>query len=70
MARVTVEDCLPQVKEGNRFSRFDLVHEAVKLAKQKGFQEENQKHKPSVAALKEIAERLQKQRSGDQEETR
>jgi DNA-directed RNA polymerase subunit omega len=57
MARITVEDCLDKI--GNR---FDLVLTATKRARQIGngsepmVQEENDK--PTVIALREIAEGL------------
>ncbi len=57
MARVTIEDCLPHV--GNR---FDLVLLASKRARQIAMGSpplvEENKDKPSVIALREIAEGL------------
>jgi DNA-directed RNA polymerase subunit omega len=56
MARVTVEDCLPQCP-----NRFSLVHLAAKRTKQlmKGSrpQVDAPNNKPAVIALREIAER-------------
>jgi DNA-directed RNA polymerase subunit omega len=56
MARVTVEDCLTEVP-----NRFALVHLASKRTKQlmKGSrpQVETTNNKPSVVALREIADR-------------
>ncbi|OGQ36010.1 MAG: DNA-directed RNA polymerase subunit omega [Deltaproteobacteria bacterium RIFCSPHIGHO2_12_FULL_43_9] len=54
MARVTVEDCLKNVR-----NRFELVHVAVKRTKQilKGSRPLiDAKNKPPVLALREIAE--------------
>lgn len=55
MARVTVEDCLANVD-----NRFDLVLVATKRARQLAFGQEAfvdwENDKPSVVALREIAE--------------
>ncbi len=67
MARVTVEDCLEHVD-----NRFDLVLLAARRARQiaRGVQplvdEENDK--PTVIALREIAEGLVSQQGLDEEE--
>lgn len=58
MARVTVEDCLTEIP-----NRFDLILVASKRARQlaRGFSEpliERENDKPTVLALREIAEGL------------
>ena len=57
MARVTIEDCLPSVK-----NRFELVLLASKRARQLAYGKESklpwENDKPTVLALREIAEGL------------
>ena len=69
MARLTVEDCLPFID-----NRFDLVLAAARRARQlaQGAQSliEEENDKPTVIALREIAENLITINTMDEMETR